>query len=158
MPKMKEIVKQFSFFFLLWTIKKSPLWETKIWDVLWVADVVGVNNRTQHKKSKQSSSCTSNIFFCSWLLIWLQPNSLNLWILSYCEINVAVIKTSQGKTSTKETMKPLIKARAWIKNLVRYIFMALSLHLVFCCLLFLFLLTSSNRKNCQFPSQIFVSH
>ena len=28
-------------------------------------------------------------------------------------------------------MKPLIKARAWIKNLVRYIVMALSLHLIF---------------------------
>ena len=38
-------------------------WETKIWDVLWVADVVGVNNSTQQKKSKQSSGCTSNIFF-----------------------------------------------------------------------------------------------
>ena len=29
---------------------------------------------------------------------------------------------SQGKSSSKETMKPLIKTKAWIRNQARYIF------------------------------------
>ena len=100
--------------------------------MLWVADVVGVNNRTQQKRNRSRAVAASQFFFCWLYLIWRQPNWLNLWSLRNCKINVAVRKPSQGKSSSKETIQPLIKTnKAWIKNKARNIFMARLLHLDF---------------------------